>query len=219
MEERIRDDGFEATFVVSIPRADAWRRLEEAAPAVEGIGEAGGDQWWIPGVESPADPLEVRPGEELRARKAEEPCKGTEIVVTLEDEGTGTRITIVQTGFGPGFSAQRPWLASGWAAILADVVAYFERGVSLGRHVTWWSSIGCDVAETDEGLVVARVRDGGFGGEAGLESGDLILQLAGAPVIDVRDLSVLVRGPLRSGTEAEVRYLRGTEVRVGVGTI
>src|SRR5438034_4150185 len=37
--------------------------------------------------------------------------------------------------------------------------------------------------------------DIGFG--AGLERGDLILQLAGTPVLDIRDLSMLIRGPLR----------------------
>jgi len=36
----------------------------------------------------------------------------------------------------------------------------------------------------------------------------------------VRDLSILVRGPLvESGTEAKARYLRGDEILTGAGTI
>ena len=219
MEERIRDDGFEATFVVATSRDEAWARLADAAPAVDGLPARRPSQWWIPAIESPADELEVVDGELLRVRKAVQPCKGTEIVVTLEDAEAGTRITITQTGFGSGFAAQRPWLASGWYAILADFVVFFERGVSIGRHATPWSSIGCDVAETDAGLAVTKVRSGGFAAEAGLESDDLILQLAGAPVLTVRDLSILVRGPLATGARTNARYLRGDKILTGAGTL
>jgi hypothetical protein len=219
VEKRQHPDGFEATFVVSTPRAEAWARLAGATPAFEQLGAARPGQWWIPGVGAPADELDVEPTTRLRARKAVEPCKGTEIVITLEDEETGTRITIVQTGFGEGFAERRAWLESGWHAIVADLVIFFERGVSLGRHATWWSSIGCDVVETDEGLVIGTLAADGFARRAGLEPGDLILQLAGAPVVDVHELSVLVRGPLRAGTETKIRYLRGDLAGSGRATI
>src|SRR5688500_12661222 len=114
MEETIRDDGFEATFVVSTPRAEAWRRLQRASPAFESMGEARPGQWWIPGIEAPADELGVVPEQELHARKAVDPCKGTEIFITMTDEETGTRVTIVQSGFGSGFADARPWLTAGW---------------------------------------------------------------------------------------------------------
>jgi hypothetical protein len=219
MDERIRDDGFEATFVVSTPRGKAWELLMSAAPASDVLQPPPAGQRWVPAIEGPAEDIAVDPERQLRCRKTAEPCRGTEIVVTLEDAGSGTRITIVQTGFGDGFAAQRPWLAAGWYAILADLVVFFERGLSPGRHLTWWWSIGCDVTETDEGLVVAAVHDDGFAARAGLERGDLLLQLAGTPVVDVRDLSVLVRGPLQTGTETTVRHLRGDRVLTGTGVI
>ena len=220
MKETIRDDGFEATFVVSTTRDEAWARLEAAEPAAEGLGERRPGQWWIPAIEAPADELEVEPGHRLVTRKAVQPCKGTEIVLTLTDEGSGTRITIVQSGFGDGFAEQRAWLAAGWYPILADLVIFFERGVSLGRHASMWSSIGCEVTETDEGLVVAgAVQDGGFSAQAGLQQGDLLVRLMGSPLTTIHDLAVLSRGPLRPGTEATVRFLRGTELRRGVGQI
>ncbi|HZN14186.1 MAG TPA: PDZ domain-containing protein [Acidimicrobiales bacterium] len=219
MQERIREDGFEATFVVATPRKEAWDRLVEARPASDKIPQPRAGQWWVPGIEAPADELEVAPPSFLRVRKAVEPCKGTEIVLTLEDEGSGSRITIVQTGFGPGFSDHRPWLSTGWYSILADLVVFFERGVSLGRHLTWWADIGCGVAETDEGLVVGAVAADAFAARAGLQPGDLIVLVDGTPVLDVRDLSVLTRGPLLGGGEATVRYLRGNEVLTGVATV
>jgi hypothetical protein len=168
MEERIRDDGFEVTFVVSTPRDQAWSWLTDARPAVEGLPEARDGQWWIPAVEAPGDEIEVEPGAKLHVRKAVQPCKGTEIVIVLEDDDTGTRITYVQTGFGAAFESQRPWLTAGWHAIKHDLVVFFSRGASIGRHTTWWSSIQCDVRETDEGLLVRSVVPGGFAEQAGL---------------------------------------------------
>jgi PDZ domain len=219
MEERIRDDGFEATFVVSTPRAKAWELLMSAERASDVLPPPAEGERWIPGIEGPAEDLEVVSDELVRCRKTAEPCRGTEIVITMEDAATGTRITIVQTGFGDGFDERRPWLTAGWYAILADLVVFFERGISLGRHVTWWWCIGCDVLETDEGLVVGDVRDDGFAARAGLQRGDLILQLAGAPILDVRDLSILTRGPLRTGVETIVRYLRGEQIQTATAGI
>ncbi len=219
MDERIRDDGFEVTFVVSTPRERAWSWLKDARPAVGGLPELRDGQWWIPAVEAPGDELEVEPDRKLRVRKAVHPCRGTEIVIVLEDEESGTRITFVQTGFGDGFEEQRPWLTAGWHAIKHDLVVFFARGVSLGRHATWWSSLGCDVSESDEGLLVGSVRPDGLAAEAGLRTGDLILQVSGAPVLNIRDLSVLLRGPLGTGAATKIRYLRGMEVLSGSGKI
>ena len=54
MQEIHREDGFEATFVVSTPRDEAWKRLTKDADG----------RWWIPGVESTAE----RPGSETKLR-------------------------------------------------------------------------------------------------------------------------------------------------------
>ena len=89
MEERHRDDGFEATFVVGVVRATAWDRLQSAAPAVDGLPTPRPGQWWIPGVEGPADPIEVGPWCPERRRRivrvqlACSPCR------TLEDPPCG----------------------------------------------------------------------------------------------------------------------------------
>lgn len=208
MEEHHRDDGFEATFVVSTPRAEAWKRLTTTDDG----------QWWIPGVEAPADELEIEPEHMLRARKAVEPCKGTEIVITMEDAETGTRITFVQTGFGPGFAASRPWLEAGWWAIRADLYVFFEHGASPQRHARPWANLGCGVDETPGGLTVNEVQPDSFAGQAGVQTGDLLLLVAGAPVVTVRELSILLRSR-RPGTETKLRYLRDDEILDGIGVL
>src|SRR5262249_37304662 len=97
---RSRADGFETTFVVSTPRAKAWELLRTAVPAAGGPAGPGPGQLWIPAIEGAAEEIEAVAEQQLRARKLTEPCAGTEIVITMEDAATGTRITIVQTGFG-----------------------------------------------------------------------------------------------------------------------
>jgi hypothetical protein len=210
--ERHRDDGFEATFVVGIPRAEAWARLERAEPAVEGLGAPREGQWWIPGVEGPIDPDEVVPGERLSGTKALQPCKGTAIVVTLEDDETGTRITFVQHGFGPGFAASRPWLEAGWWAIRADLFAYFATGVSLGRHARPWAGLGCDVEETPGGLVVTSVPASGPAADAELQPGDLLVTVGGSPVVTVRDLAIVSRLHRAGDLLGDICYLRDGKV-------
>lgn len=208
MEATHRDDGFEATFVVSTPRAEAWKRLERDD---EG-------RWWIPGVESPADELEVVPETLLRTRKAAEPCIGTEIVITMEDADSGTRITFAQFGFGDHFTAGRPWLEAGWWAIRADLWVFFEHGARPARNARPWADIGCAVMESPGGLTVDGVSPGGLADQCGVRSGDLLLTVAGAPVVTIRELSILLRS-MRPGTETKVRYLRGGEVLAGAGTL
>lgn len=208
MQEIHREDGFEATFVVSTPRDEAWKRLTKDADG----------RWWIPGVESTADELEVVPESTLRVSKAEEPCKGTEIVITMEDAETGTRITFAQYGFGDGFTSSRPWLESGWWAIRADLFVFFEHGVSPQRHLRPWADLGCGVTESPGGLTVTTVRLGALADQAGVQKGDLLLTIAGSPAVAIRDLSILMRGR-RPGTETKLRYLRGTDVLTGVGAL
>jgi S1-C subfamily serine protease len=90
--------------------------------------------------------------------------------------------------------------------------------VACGRHLRPWSSLGCEVAEGPGGLAVAAVQPGRFAHQAGARTGDLVLTVAGAPVVTVRELAVLLRS-LRSGTDAKLRYLREGRVLAGSGTL
>src|SRR5262245_58860353 len=172
------DDRFEATFVVDAPRAEVWQRLREAeAPGPPGPGPG---QWWLPAFESPAEELDCDEGRSVRLVKAAQPCAGTEIAVTLEASGGGTKVTVVQSGFGALFDQMLNALSIGWSHIVADLALYLETGVRGGRHLAPWASIGCSVREIQAGLQVDTVF-GGLAAEAGLEPGDVLLAVGSAP--------------------------------------
>ena len=212
-------DGFEAVLSINVDRDTAWTNLVGATPPPGFAADLGADRRWLPGFEGEGDVLESDEGKRLRVRKATEPCAGTEIVVVLEDEGTGTRITVSQTGFGD-VGGLRPWLASGWATIVADFAVALERGVQLRRHLGPWNDLGCLIEEGPTGVAVASpARPGSLAAAAGLEPGDLLVSIAGTPVANVPDLAVLVRGALAPGVEVDVVALRGAERHEGRGAI
>ena len=99
-------DDFETTFVLDLAPDAVWEALTRRT--VEGDG--GELHYVLAGFPSfpPLDikgasftPLEVEPGRLLRVQKDHHPCMGTEVAVRLESAETGTRLTVVQSGFGP----------------------------------------------------------------------------------------------------------------------
>ena len=74
----MKHDRFEATFRLRTGRDTAWRRLT-ADDA--GSGETG--HLWLPGFDSQVTVVDADPPERLRATKDDEPCAGTDILVTL----------------------------------------------------------------------------------------------------------------------------------------
>ncbi len=80
----------------------------------------------------------------------------------------------------------------GWSHIVADVLLYLERGVAGGRHVRPWATLGCNVHETPGGLEIDAVW-GGFAERVGMQRGDLLLTVAGAPVVTRRELETVTR--------------------------
>jgi S1-C subfamily serine protease len=66
---------------------------------------------------------------------------------------------------------------------------------------------------------VGEIEPDRLAARVGLAPGDLVVALDGAPVTSIAELSILVRGPVRTGAEAEVRWLRGTELLAGAATV
>lgn len=116
------------------------------------------------------------------------------------------------------FDGARPWLEAGWWAIRADLWVFFEHGVTAARHARPWASLGCGVVESPGGLTVTDVHPGALAEQAGVQPGDLLLTIAGAPAVNVRELSILLRAR-RPGTDTKLRYLRGTDVLSGTGSL
>ena len=186
-------DQFAATFVLGVDRATAWNRLADHPDG------------WMPGFDSLVTVVESVEGERLHVTKDDEPCAGTHIVVTLEEAETGTRITVVQSGFGDALAGLREMMAVGWRHLVSDLQTFLATGAHVRRHLRAWGDLGAPVTAVDGGLLVGTVRDGTLAARLGLRAGDLLVVLAGAPVSSLDDLVTVLRvvGPASGSVSAE----------------
>lgn len=211
-------DDFEATFVVEIAPREVWEALTRRVVEAEGQ-----RHYVLPGFPSlvPLDlpgarctPLEVEDERLLRVRKDHHPCQGTEIAVRLEQAGTGTRVTVVQSGFGAFLDiVGRDTVFAHGQQIVNDLRLYLERGITV-PGTAWGRSLGAVPRQTPVGLEIARVEPGGFAANAGLEPGDLLLTLRGIRLHDIQQLGTVL-ALTDVGATGEVSWLRGRDVMEG----
>jgi membrane-associated protease RseP (regulator of RpoE activity) len=148
---------------------------------------------WLPGFDSQATVVDADPPGRLHASKNDEPCAGTDIVVTLEDDEIGVRIHVVQSRFGAWLPEHYDMMSVGWRYIVADLETYLATGVHARRHLRPWGDVGADATAIDGGIRVDRIREGGLASQLGLDDGDLLVTLAGAPVASLDDLVTVLR--------------------------
>lgn len=184
-------DGFEATFRLRVDRDTAWQRL--TSRPLDDDENADHDQLWLPGFDSAATVIDAEPPDRLQATKDDQPCAGTDIVVTLTDDDTGTRIHVVQSRFGDRLPAPRDLMAIGWQHIVADLHTFLATGAHARRHLRPWGDVGAIITARDGGLLVEGIRPGGLADRLGLADGDLLTALAGAPVTALADLNTILR--------------------------
>ena len=206
-------DEFEKTFVVEIAPADVWQRLIERTMTVDGE-----THYVLPGFPSmeplPIDgascsPIEIESERLLRLRKDHWPCEGTEIIVELEAFETGTKIRVVQSGFGAFIDfAGRDTVFRHGEQIADDLRLFLERGLTV-PGTAWGVSLGAVPRQTPVGLELARI-DGGFAKEAGLEVDDLLLTLRGIRIHDLQQLWTVL-ALTEGASRAEVTVARGRE--------
>jgi hypothetical protein len=217
------DDTFAATFLVEIAPDKAWpliaRKVEDKNQSA--ADSAPGTQVYLPGWEMTGVVLEATPGKTLKLRKDAFPCKDTIILIDLEAAGSGTRVRVVQSGFGIDTKAAlNTPLGIGADFIFTDFALYLETngGVMAHRHMSSWAvSFGADVKETPAGLVVLDVPDNTFAARAGLKNGDRLLTLAGAAIITWRDLVLTLRTQAEQ-ERVQLYWARGNEKMSGYGT-
>jgi uncharacterized protein YndB with AHSA1/START domain len=181
-------DRFQASFRLRIDRDTAWHRLTAE--------EAGSDvpaHLWLPGFDSQVTVVDAAAPDRLRATKDDEPCAGTDIVVTLEDEDTGTRVHVTQSRFGDWLPTRYEIMSVGWRYIVADLQTYLATGVHARRHLRPWGDLGAEATAIDGGVSIDGVREGTLAHRLGLTSGDLLVTLAGAPVASLDDLVTVLR--------------------------
>lgn len=202
-------DRFKATFTLNMDRDSAWKRLVEH-PLDHSDGKA---RYWLPGFDCAATVTSEEPTRSLRLTKDDEPCVGTNIVVTLDDAETGTRVTIVQSGFGDWMPPHYDMMAIGWRHIVSDLETYLATGVHAGRHLRPWGDLGADVEPAAGGLRISGVRDETLANRLGLVDGDLLLALAGAPVSNCDDLVTALRVLDGRTGEIEAEWVRNGAAR------
>jgi hypothetical protein len=221
----MKDDEFEATFVVDLAPVEVWETL--TARTLEASAEGDGEVHYVlPGFPS-FEPLPI-PGASctlvemeserlLRVKKDHHPCAGTEIVVQLEQAETGTRVTVVQSGFGPflDFAGRDTVFGHGYQ-IVRDFQLFIERGLVVPGTV-WGANLGARTDQAPVGLEVVRVDAGGFAEEAGMQVGDLLLTLRGIRLHDIEQLATVL-ALTDVGSAAEVSFARGREMIFGKAT-
>lgn len=211
----LRDSRYEATF--SLPRTptEVWAALQL---------EQDGQPLWLtpfPNLQPDrptAEIVETQPMQRIVADKVSEPCKGTRISVSLEPESGGTRITLAQAGFPDYLQDMLDVIQLGGDQIVADLALYLDRGVVLCRHALPWAFCGLVTRDVATGLEISAVLPGGFGERIGLEPGDRLLTLGGAPLFTRQCLNTLMR-VLQSGTEVEASWVRERNLMRATATL
>lgn len=218
-------DEFEATFVVDLAPDAVWEALTRRTRESDSD-DAGTVHYVLPGFSS-FEPLgmpgasctlvEMEAGRLLRVKKDHLPCAGTEIAVRLEEAKTGTRITVVQSGFGPFLDiVGRDTVFTHGHQIVADFRLYLERGLTV-PGTAWGANLGAEPRQTPIGLEIVAVHPSGFAEGAGMQPGDLLLTLRGIRVHDLQQLwTVLALTDI--GASADATWARSREAMSGKAT-
>jgi uncharacterized protein YndB with AHSA1/START domain len=220
---------YERTFSVSVPIDRVWKVCTDPdelkqwffAPLGVDDGEAHFDLF---GTDVAWQILEFDPPNRLSYRQAPGPRPQwpgpIESCMTFEVEGDGTRISITHSGFGDGeaWATALESISRGADESIADLILYLETGVGFARHTMERSYHGIRGREVRTGLVVTDVDPGTFGDELGLQPGDLLVEVGGAPVFGYRELWTVARVS-EPGTSAEAAWVRDGALRRARATL
>ncbi len=216
-------DDFEATFIVELAPKAVWDALTRRTVRKEGAdvahyvlaGFPSFAQLEVPGASCSV--LEIEPERLLRLKKDDEPCAGTEIAITLEQSKTGTRVTVVQSGFGPFLEwAGKDTVFGHGHQIVADLRLYIERGLTV-PGTNWGAQLGLRAKQTPTGLEVFAVDASSVAEGAGIRVGDLILTLRGIRIHDLQQLWTVL-ALTDPGSTADLSWARGDDQMSGKAT-
>ncbi len=217
-------DKYERTFTLAVPPERAWRAFTEPREMEAWFRDrvhefdarpGGRVRYEMVGITVEGVVEEARPHRLLRWTAGPGLLPGpTVISVSFERVGGGTQITITQSGFGDGDE----WLteledhALGWNQLITDLSLYLGTGVSFKRMPTWRVWLGARFTDTPAGVEVVDVSPDGFAARAGIQPGDLLVQLGRAPIFSRSDLW-LVQREHDPGEEMDAAFIRGRELQ------
>lgn len=220
------------TFELAVPVERAWQAFTDAEQLSQWAASGGYKEFdareggrYVLSVEGMPDMegrvLEAEPNRRLVYTEPPGILPGeTVVTVTFEAAETGTKVTIVQSGFGDGedWLGQLESYETGWREGIQDLYLFLRSGLRGNRFFTWQSSFGTTVRDVPAGAEVLRVSPGSFAEQAGMRPGDLFLKVGNASIFAERDISLLTREH-PPGTTLEVTYVRDREILSGKGTL
>jgi hypothetical protein len=212
---RFVEDRFVAEFVLEMSIAEVWDQFQK---------ENERELSWLsafprfPDSVTTGEVVEVNAPRSIRVRKHSEPCKGTEIAVSLEEVDNGTRILVVQSGFPARVKDSLESFEIGGNQIIADLILYLERGVEISRHGMPWAFPGFTTKEVGTGLQIETVMPNCFAERVGLRPGDLLMSLNGAPLFTQLCLQAMMR-VFKQGESVEALWVRGADVQKGMADL
>lgn len=144
----------------------------------------------------------------------------TQVRIALEPDGAGTRVEITHAGFGEGqaWEASRQQAAHGWELGLKNLESIFDTGADL--RVTERPMLGIMGSDFNERIAAqigvpvsegARIQDAieGMGpAQAGMQGGDVIVEMDGTHIRDWSDLGPVLQRH-QAGDVIDVSYYRG----------
>jgi uncharacterized protein YndB with AHSA1/START domain len=146
----------------------------------------------------------------------------TQVQVNFTPQDDGTLVTLAHSGIGSGeeWSQSTVEIEKGWENSLKNLVSVLETGEDqrfvmrplLGIVP---SDFNAKLAETlsvpvDEGIRLSVTVEGMKARDAGLQADDVIVEIAGIPIVDYESLDKALSGHL-AGDEIEVVFYRGSE--------
>lgn len=142
----------------------------------------------------------------------------SEVDVTLEPAGSGTKVTLTQTWpEGEGWEEFERWVRT-WPKDLENLASVLETGEDLRFTLRPMMGVLLDAEVTperaskygvpvDHGVVLSGTREGMGAHSAGLTGGDVIVRIGGTPITGFSSFAVALQ-PHRAGETVEVVYYR-----------
>lgn len=225
-------ESLEYTVSVAAPATEVFRAFTRATPLRDWLCDValadarpGGRiyLWWNRGYFAAGEYTTLDPGRRVTFTwmGRNEPTR-TEVDVRLEPQGACTSVRLVHSGIGEGEAWARPReeFARGWQAALENLQSLLETGQDLRYTRRPMLGILLDdfspeaAAElgvpVTEGVRITNAMPGMAAADAGLQGNDILVRVAGQPVVDYLSLVTALQGK-RAGDTVQIGYYRGSE--------